>query len=64
MTMRIYNRWGQTVFETSDLVGRWDGTFKGEAQPDGVYTYTIEFTGIERHKEKTFKMVGAVTLLR
>jgi gliding motility-associated-like protein len=64
LTMRIYNRWGQTVFETSDLVGRWDGTFKGEAQPDGVYTYTIEFTGIERHKEKTFKMVGAVTLLR
>ncbi len=37
--LRVFNRWGQLVWETNDLNGWWDGTFKGEPAPAEVYTY-------------------------
>ncbi len=37
---RIYNRWGQEVFETSDSNRGWDGTFNGRKQPPDVYVWT------------------------
>jgi gliding motility-associated-like protein len=43
----IYNRYGQKIFETSNLSAGWDGTFKGSPQPTGGYTYhcSYRFTG-------------------
>ncbi|MEJ7685267.1 MAG: gliding motility-associated C-terminal domain-containing protein [Segetibacter sp.] len=37
MTWRIYNRWGEKVFETNDKTQGWDGTYKGSLQPKEVY---------------------------
>jgi gliding motility-associated-like protein len=39
---RIFNRWGQQVFQTNNIRDRWDGTFKGVAQPSGNYVWIIE----------------------
>ncbi|THH42031.1 gliding motility-associated C-terminal domain-containing protein [Neolewinella litorea] len=37
---KIFNRWGQLVFETEDPAIRWDGTnLNGEALPSGTYYY-------------------------
>lgn len=58
---RIFNRWGQLVFETKDIEKGWDGTFKGTPQPFGVYVYMIEaFTSTH---ERFYKQ-GNVTLIR
>lgn len=35
--LAIYTRWGQQVFETSDINESWDGSFEGEALPSGIY---------------------------
>ncbi|RFS24603.1 PKD domain-containing protein [Chitinophaga silvatica] len=59
--MKIYNRWGQMVFESSDPRIGWDGTFKGNLQPMDAYAYVVnlEFTdGTKASKS------GSVTLLR
>src|SRR5690606_3509490 len=41
--MQVFNRWGQSVFETTSPDGRgWDGKFNGQEQPIGVYIYTID----------------------
>lgn len=41
--MRIYNRWGQLIFETDTPFDTfWDGTYKGEPVPAGVYTYSLK----------------------
>lgn len=60
-SMEVYNRWGQKVFETSDIYGRgWDGKFNGLDQPEGVYVYLIRVNfggGFEQYD-------GNVTLLR
>ena len=58
---RVFNRWGQLVFETGIPGQGWDGTFKGVPQPAGVFTWTTEATGDDgrSHNKK-----GAVVLLR
>ena len=42
MDWKIYNRWGQLVFESRNPSYGWDGTFKGAPQPMDVYGYTLE----------------------
>lgn len=57
----IYNRWGVKVFETTDINNGWDGTYKGQPQPLGVYVYVVDVvtnTGKPVHKQ------GNLTLLR
>jgi gliding motility-associated-like protein len=39
---RIFNRWGVLLFETKDINIGWDGSYKGEPQPFGVYIYDVE----------------------
>jgi len=58
---RIYNRWGQKVFETNDLNQKWDGTFKGKPQELGVYVYYV--IGIT-FLDELFKDKGNITLIR
>jgi len=61
LTFRIYNRWGQLVFETNDRKMGWDGRFKGKAQPMDVYAYTLDAEFFDGKKEKK---QGDITLLR
>ena len=58
---RIYNRWGQKLFETTDPRQGWDGYYKGVLQPMDVYVYTleVEFTDGTRTSRK-----GDITLIR
>jgi gliding motility-associated-like protein len=61
MTFRIYNRWGQLVFETNDPNQGWDGTFRGKPEPMDVYAYTLEaqfFDGTKTTRK------GDITLIR
>lgn len=58
---RIYNRWGQQVFETLDAIRGWDGMFKGQPAAQGVYFYEIK-VALRDGKVKTFK--GDLLLLR
>jgi gliding motility-associated-like protein len=42
LTFVVYNRWGETVFETKDPNHGWDGTFKGKPAEAGVYVWHVE----------------------
>lgn len=42
--LRIFNQWGQLVFESKDKGRGWDGTMSGVKQPIGVYTYVLKAT--------------------
>lgn len=60
--MQVFNRWGQSIFETTKTDGRgWDGKFNGEDQPTGVYIYLLEATFSNGVSEK---YQGNVTLMR
>ena len=58
---RIYNRWGQLVFETTDRNKGWDGTFKGVPQEMEVYAYVVSATFITGTSQS---LKGNVTLVR
>lgn len=40
LEFKIYNRWGQLVYEGNDITEGWDGTFQGQDQNIDTYTYT------------------------
>ncbi|MDC3252661.1 PKD domain-containing protein [Crocinitomicaceae bacterium] len=45
--LKIYNRWGQLLYETFDINEHWDGTFNGDYVPDGSYGYTLQYRTCE-----------------
>lgn len=58
---RVYNRWGELLFETTDPNQGWDGTYKGEKSDNGVYAWTVRFLD-DQGKEHVRS--GNVTLIR
>lgn len=61
--MTIYNRWGMLLFETDDLEQGWNGIYKGEYCPAGVYSYTAVFEGTDE-PGKQRRTSGSFTLVR
>lgn len=60
-SFRIFNRWGQEVFSTTDINQGWNGQYKGKIQPMGVYVYVIDAV---TQSGKRFYKQGNVTLIR
>lgn len=65
-TLKVFNRWGQMVFESIDAPANqesygWDGTFNGKEQEMEVYAYVLEVTYIDG---STAQRKGNVTLIR
>ena len=61
LDMKIYNNWGELIFESTNQSVGWDGKRSGIDQPIGVYVYIVVGVtedGIEH------KLSGDVTLLR
>jgi gliding motility-associated-like protein len=61
LDLKIYNRWGQMVFQTTDKAKGWDGTFNGQPCPVEAYGYVLTVSFIDA-SSKTLK--GNITLLR
>ena len=58
VTLSIYNRWGQQVYETSELPISWDGRTNGKDCSEGVYYWTLSINEGKR------KESGTVSLFR
>ena len=43
----IYNRWGEQLFYTNNADEGWDGKYKGETVPNGMYLYKMRFITTE-----------------
>ena len=58
-SMKVYNRWGQQVFESIDPDKGWNGTFMGELVPNGNYIYIMEFEDMNgvKYEKKGYIMV-------
>ena len=61
MTLKIYNRYGQLVFETSDQSLGWDGKHNGKDVNSGVFVYTLDYV-LSSGEISTLK--GNITLVR
>lgn len=63
-TIRIFNRWGSLVFESNNIETAWDGTFRNQPAPQGVYLYAIQYTAETNGRSRVFVQSGEITLLR
>lgn len=77
-TCRIFDRWGNLIWESSKLdeitaspLEGWDGTYNGEPVPAGVYIWRIDATFINGriwrgagYKESIKSNSGSITILR
>lgn len=61
MLFRIYNRWGELIFESKDVNNGWDGTYKGKKLEPGVFDYYLSFTC---YNHQIFEKKGNITLIR
>ncbi len=60
--MKIFNRWGELIFETNKKDSRgWDGQFNGKPQPEGTYVYIIN---AEINGTRPEHYQGNITLIR
>ena len=58
----IMDRWGNTVYTSTNIIGKWDGKFKGNPCPDDVYVYRIE--AIQKNSDKKVIRNGHISLFR
>ena len=63
LNFKVYNSWGQIIFETTTQSEGWDGTFRttGVPQPIGVYVWTLKCITPDG---QLYEKAGDVTLLR
>ena len=58
---RIFNRWGQKIFETNEINAGWDGNYLGKQQPPETYIWTVEVVDLNG---KIISKSGKSTLIR
>jgi len=61
MVFRIYDRWGELIFESFDRATGWDGLFRGKPMDPDVYDYYLKVTCID---EVETIIKGNITLLK
>lgn len=59
--MRIFDRWGRLMFESTDINTGWDGNYKGSQAESAVYVCAFD---VESLRGKKIRRIGSVTLVR
>jgi gliding motility-associated-like protein len=62
LRFRIFNRWGQLVYESLDSIS-WNGESNGKMAADGVYFYQVDYSTV-KDPQKTVSEKGFVHLIR
>jgi gliding motility-associated-like protein len=61
-SLTIFDRWGNTVYTSTNINAKWDGKFKGIPCPDDVYVYRLE--AIQKGNDKKTVRNGHISLFR
>lgn len=62
--MLIFNRWGEIIFESRNPDHHWDGIYRDEPMPVGVYAWIITYEGDSDEYRGPYKLEGSVTVVR
>jgi gliding motility-associated-like protein len=60
-SLKVFNKWGQLVFTSTDITHGWDGTYKNQPCPMDAYYFYINAQGTGSQKES---LKGTVMLIR
>ena len=62
ISCKIFNRWGEMVYEIKDKDDYWDGQYKNKPAPQGIYTYVLNY--ILENNNGSYTTYGTLTLIR
>ena len=63
--LRIYDRWGNKVYDADNGLAPWDGKFNGNYVEQGVYTFLFSYTALDENEDKFNEVIsGDVTVIR
>jgi gliding motility-associated-like protein len=62
LIFKVYNRFGQLIFSTTNWTNKWDGTFKGQGADPATYVWILQYTHTDTGKRVEQK--GTTILLR
>ncbi len=60
--LKIFNRWGEIIWESNDVNVYWDGTYNGKIVEAGTYVWTMECGDI--HNDSRYTFSGHVNVLK
>lgn len=59
--LKVFNRWGELVYNSNNQFSGWDGSYKGQMQQPSVFTYDAHVTFLDN---STYNQHGSITLIR
>jgi gliding motility-associated-like protein len=62
LIFKVYNRFGQVLFSTTNWTIKWDGTFKGQRTDPGTYVWILQYTN--KDTGKRVAQSGSTILIR
>ncbi len=62
--LKVFNRWGDFIYETQNIDDQWDGTYKNQKVNTGVYVYFIQLQVMEDGIIKDIALSGDVSVIR
>jgi len=62
LEFKVYNRFGQLIWQTKDWTKKWDGRVNGELQATQTFVWTLKY--IQRDTRKPFNLQGTTVLIR
>lgn len=63
-TLTIFNRWGEIIYYSEDASKAWDGYYRGEPMPIGVYPWIITYEGVHEDYKGPYMIEGKVSVIR
>jgi len=57
----VYDRWGESVFKTSDMTKGWDGRVRGQLQNNGTFVWIVSVEGFDGKK---YHLQGTTTIIK
>lgn len=60
-SLKVLNRWGQTIYTSNTLDSGWEGKYKNALVPEGIYFYDIF---INYSNDQSIRQTGSITLIR
>jgi len=62
--LKVFNRWGIEVYESSNPIDGWDGKYMGKASEIGTYVYELDYAGTQHSLALDQRVKGYVVLIR
>jgi gliding motility-associated-like protein len=60
----IFSRWGEVIYKSTSMSDTWDGTYRDEPMPIGVYEWSVNYEGDSERYRGPYQQKGSVTVVK